>query len=101
MDTATVSRRLPPPPAATRPPPPPAPTARPAPSGRDRRQPEGSTSTSTRSFHRPLLVALLIVTFLLRLWGVKQGLPYSYNVGEATHFVPRAIAVFGQDLDPR
>ncbi len=62
---------------------------------------EGSAGTSSRSFHRPLLVALLIVTFLLRLWGIKQGLPYSYNVDEATHFVPRAIAFFGHDLNPR
>jgi len=43
---------------------------------------------------------LLVVTFLLRLWGIKQGLPYSYNVDEATHFVPRAVAFFGHDLNP-
>src|SRR5690242_1924516 len=91
MDTATVTTR----------PPPLALTARQAPSGRDRRRAEGSTGTRTRSFHQPLLVALLVVTFLLRLWGVKQGLPYSYNIDEATHFVPRAIAFFGHDLNPR
>ena len=49
---------------------------------------------------RPAVGVLLVVTFLLRVWGVKQGLPYSYNVDEATHFVPRAIAFFGQDLNP-
>ena len=54
-----------------------------------------------RSFHGPALALLLIVTFLLRLWGIKQGLPYSYNVDEATHFVPRAVAFFGHDLNPR
>ena len=43
---------------------------------------------------------LLIVTFLLRLWGIKQGLPYSYNSDEATHFVPRAVAFFSHDLNP-
>jgi Dolichyl-phosphate-mannose-protein mannosyltransferase len=49
----------------------------------------------------PLAVALvLVVTLLLRLWGIKQGLPYSYNVDEATHFVPRAIAYFSHDLNP-
>ncbi len=37
---------------------------------------------------------------VLRLWGVKQGLPYSYNSDEATHFVPRAIGFFGHDLNP-
>jgi hypothetical protein len=43
---------------------------------------------------------VLVTTFLLRIWGVKQGLPYSYNVDEATHFVPRAIAFFGHDYNP-
>ena len=37
------------------------------------------------------LGALLVVALLLRLWGIKQGLPYSYNADEATHFVPRAV----------
>src|SRR5436309_10471472 len=46
------------------------------------------------------LGALLLTTFLLRLWGIKQGLPYSYNVDEATHFVPRAIAFFSHDPNP-
>src|SRR5204863_5044224 len=50
--------------------------------------------------HRPALALLLIATFLLRLWGIKQGLPYSYNVDEATHFVPRAVAFFSHDLNP-
>jgi hypothetical protein len=36
----------------------------------------------------------------LRLWGVAQGLPYAYNVDEADHFVPRAVAMFGHDLNP-
>ncbi len=52
------------------------------------------------SFHRPALAVLLIVTLLLRLWGIKQGLPYSYNTDEATHFVPRAIAFFSHDFNP-
>lgn len=91
MDTATVT---------TTPPPLPL-TARQAPSSRERRRTDRSTATRTRSFHGPLLVVLLAVTFLLRLWGIKQGLPYSYNVDEATHFVPRAIAFFGHDLNPR
>ena len=44
---------------------------------------------------------LLALTLVLRLWGVKQGLPYSYNSDEATHFVPRAIAFFSHDLNPQ
>ena len=39
-------------------------------------------------------------------WGcacgaIKQGLPYSYNSDEATHFVPRAIAFFSHDYNPQ
>jgi Dolichyl-phosphate-mannose-protein mannosyltransferase len=41
-----------------------------------------------------------VLTLVLRLWGIKQGLPYSYNVDEATHFVPRAVSFFSQGLDP-
>jgi hypothetical protein len=43
---------------------------------------------------------LLALSLVLRLWGIKQGLPYSYNSDEATHFVPRAIGFFGHDLNP-
>ena len=52
------------------------------------------------SLHRPALAVLLLVTFGLRVWGIKQGLPYSYNSDEATHFVPRAIAYFSHDFNP-
>ncbi|MGI8505903.1 MAG: glycosyltransferase family 39 protein [Solirubrobacteraceae bacterium] len=56
-----------------------------------------------RSFdlHRPALAVLLLATLGLRLWGIKQGLPYSYNVDEATHFVPRAIGFFSHDYNPQ
>src|SRR4030088_2509349 len=47
------------------------------------------------------LGTLLVGTFRLRIWGIKQGLPYAYNVDEEAHFVPRAIAFFGHDLNPR
>ncbi|HEX4436844.1 MAG TPA: glycosyltransferase family 39 protein [Solirubrobacteraceae bacterium] len=30
----------------------------------------------------------------LRLWGVRQGLPYAYNADEADHFVPHAVEMF-------
>ena len=46
------------------------------------------------------LGALLLASLLIRLWGVKQGLPYSYNSDEATHFVPRAVGFLSQDLNP-
>jgi hypothetical protein len=51
--------------------------------------------------HRPALWLLLAATLALRLWGIKQGLPYSYNSDEATHFVPRAIAFFSHDYNPQ
>ena len=54
-----------------------------------------------RDLHRAGLVVLLGLTLLLRLWGIRQGLPYSYNSDEATHFVPRAIAFFSHDLNPQ
>jgi hypothetical protein len=54
----------------------------------------------TARLHHLGLGALLVLTLLLRLWGTKQGLPYSYDVDEAAHFVPRAIAFFGHDLNP-
>jgi hypothetical protein len=37
----------------------------------------------------------------LRLWGVRQGLPYVYNIDEAGHFVPKAVEMFAHGLNPR
>jgi len=85
---------------ATRPAPANALRARGAPPSRARRQQRRARSRRRPELHRPALVLLLLTTFLLRLWGIKQGLPYSYNVDEATHFVPRAIAFFSHDLNP-
>src|SRR5438445_13012977 len=50
--------------------------------------------------HHVALLAVLTASLLLRLWGIKQGLPYSYNSDEAFHFVPKAIGFFGHDLNP-
>lgn len=36
----------------------------------------------------------------LRLWGIRQGLPYAYNADEADHFVPHAVAMFAHGLNP-
>ncbi len=36
----------------------------------------------------------------LRLWGVKQGLPFSYNSDEDFHFVPKAVGFFDHGLNP-
>jgi len=47
------------------------------------------------------LVTLLVASLLLRLWGVRQGLPYSYNSDEDFHFVPKAVGFFSHGLNPR
>jgi hypothetical protein len=90
METATITRPGPAHPL----------TARPAPPSRSARRGGAAARARARHLHRPALVILLVCTFLLRLWGIKQGLPYSYNVDEATHFVPRAVAFFSHDLNP-
>ena len=46
------------------------------------------------------LSLVLLGGLALRLWGVRQGLPYVYNIDEATHFVPRAVEMFEHGLDP-
>jgi hypothetical protein len=46
------------------------------------------------------LIGLLAVCLGLRLWGIKQGLPFSYNSDEAQHFVPKAIQFFSGNWNP-
>jgi 4-amino-4-deoxy-L-arabinose transferase-like glycosyltransferase len=46
------------------------------------------------------LALVLAGALALRLWGLRQGLPYAYNADEADHFVPRAIDMFGRNLNP-
>src|SRR5580704_9812701 len=70
-------------------------TGRPAPP-RGRRGPGGAARRVRIGPYAPALGLLLA----LRLWGIKQGLPYSYNSDEATHFVPRAVGFFGHNLNP-
>ena len=58
------------------------------------------TQTSRRWPFWLALAALLAGALALRLWGIKHGLPYAYNVDESTHFVPRAVGFFGHDYNP-
>jgi hypothetical protein len=46
------------------------------------------------------VAALLIGALLLRLWGVPHGMPYVYNIDENSHFVPKAVELFGTDWNP-
>jgi hypothetical protein len=46
------------------------------------------------------LALVLAAALVLRLWGVKQGMPYAYNADENAHFVPGAIGLFGHGWDP-
>jgi hypothetical protein len=39
-------------------------------------------------------------SLVLRLWGIKQGLPYAFNTDENNHFVRQAIAFSNHDLNP-
>ena len=53
-----------------------------------------STAEIPRSWAWPALAGVLLGGLALRLWGVKQGLPYAYNADEADHFVPHAVEMF-------
>jgi len=46
------------------------------------------------------LAGVLALALGLRVWGIRHGLPYAYNADENAHFLPRAIGMFGHDLDP-
>jgi hypothetical protein len=46
------------------------------------------------------LAALVVVSFALRVWGVKQGLPYVYNLDENANFVNSAVGFFSGDYNP-
>jgi hypothetical protein len=46
------------------------------------------------------LAGVLLLALGLRLWGIRQGLPYAYNSDEDAHFVPRAIGMFTLGWNP-
>jgi hypothetical protein len=51
-------------------------------------------ATAERRWAWPALALVLGGGLALRLWGVRQGLPYAYNADEADHFVRHAIGMF-------
>src|SRR3954462_8939969 len=49
----------------------------------------------------PLAVgALAVFALVLRLVGLRTGLPYVYNADENSHFVPHAVGMFGHGFNP-
>jgi len=46
------------------------------------------------------LAGVLLAALGLRLWGIRHGLPFSYNVDEERHFVPVAVRFFADGLNP-
>ena len=47
------------------------------------------------------LLGVLALGLGLRLWGIRYGLPFAYNIDERSHFVPRAVGFFSNgSLDP-
>lgn len=51
-------------------------------------------SDRTRRWVWAGLALVLLAGLGLRLWGVRQGLPYAYNSDEADHFLPHAVEMF-------
>jgi Dolichyl-phosphate-mannose-protein mannosyltransferase len=54
----------------------------------------GATLDLSRRWAWSGLAVVLLAGLGLRLWGVRQGLPYPYNTDEAQHFVPHAVEMF-------
>ena len=46
------------------------------------------------------VAAVVVLALVLRLWGLRHGLPYVFSADENAHFVPRAIGMFGHSLNP-
>jgi hypothetical protein len=64
-------------------------------------QPMGAAARAERRWPWWVGLALVLaVAFGLRVWGVKQGMPWAYNTDENAHFVPNAIGLFGHGWNP-
>ena len=47
-----------------------------------------------------MLAGILLLALALRLWNLDHGLPFAYSADEAEHFVPKAVGMFKDGLDP-
>src|SRR3954469_3318225 len=62
--------------------------------------PEGRGRRPARGFGLAL-AGVVLLGLLLRVWGIRWGLPFAYNLDERSHFVPRAVGFFRDgSLDP-
>src|SRR5438128_5959480 len=62
--------------------------------------PSMATADLPRRWAWPGLAVVIAGGAGLRLWGLRQGLPYVFNTDEGDHFVPHAVAMFGHSLTP-
>jgi Dolichyl-phosphate-mannose-protein mannosyltransferase len=46
------------------------------------------------------LAGILLAALALRLWNLDHGLPFAFSADEAEHFVPKAVGMFDDGLDP-
>ncbi len=47
-----------------------------------------------------LLGAVLLLALVLRIWGLRHGLPLPHSSDESDHFVQKALDFFSGDYDP-
>jgi hypothetical protein len=59
-------------------------------------EPASDGDRRARRWAWPALGVVLLGGLGLRLWGVRQGLPYVFNTDEADHFVPHAVRMFDE-----
>ncbi len=71
----------------------------PTPAARDRMAESGRGTRGRRTVWVALGL-VLAVALGLRLWGIRQGLPYAYNSDEDAHFVPRAVGMLTLGWNP-
>ncbi len=61
---------------------------------------QGGGGAGARRLVWTALALVLLLALGLRLWGIRQGLPYAYNADEDAHFVPRAIGMLTLGWNP-
>ena len=57
---------------------------------------EGAPAAGGRRWAWCALALVLGGGLVLRLWGVRQGLPFAYNTDEDQHFVPHAVRLLAE-----